>query len=182
MLLLELPLVIIIFLSNLLLGFLVYFMKRRENFHIYFFFITIFTNLFIVSAYLSEWFPITNPFLSLFLSRITFVGVVWWVIFLFIFSLSFPEGKKIDLRIISFLLSLGIVLTILFYFSPSMIRNISIQLSGFDIVYGELFLTLFGIFFFILVFLFLLSILKKYFTFSKLTPLEKIALNIFISV
>ncbi|MGB9743240.1 MAG: ATP-binding protein [Minisyncoccales bacterium] len=158
----EIILVSIITLLSLFLGFLVYFKDRKRNVNCYFLFICIFTTLFIGSAYLSEFFPLTNPSLAILLTKITYGAVLWWIIFLFLFSLSFPEERKISSKISLTLFSLGALLTILILFTSLMVKKIVIQPWGFDVVYGKLFLPFFGTFFLVLVGLFFFNIFKRY--------------------
>jgi len=166
----ETLLVILIILISLFLGFLVYFKDRKKNVNVYFFFICLFSVLFISSAYLSEFFFTANPFLTIILSRITYATLIWWSIFLFLFSLVFPEGKQISSKISLLLFFSATFLTILILFSSSLIKGIKIQPWGFDVVYGKLFSFFFAIPVFILLGLFFFYIFKRY---KKANLIEK---------
>jgi len=77
----ETTLVSLLVLGSLFFGFLVYFKDRKKRANLYFLLLSLLSGIWIGSAYSSEFFPITNPTLCIFLTKITYVTVVWWVIF-----------------------------------------------------------------------------------------------------
>jgi signal transduction histidine kinase len=159
----------IIVLACLFLGFLVYLKNKRRDDHRYFFLLSLFSALFIGSAYLSEFFPYSHPFLALFLSKITYASVIWWVIFLSLFSIVFPEGRKLPSKFTLPLFFGAIFIDILILFTPFIIEGIKLQPWGFDVIYGKLFYPLFLPTTFALFFPFPISILK----YKKLAPVQK---------
>jgi signal transduction histidine kinase len=168
--------VCIIDLLSLIFGFLVYFKNRKRSDNQYFFLLCLSTATFISSAYLSEFFPATKPFLALFLARVTYTAVIWWSIFLFLFSLTFPEGKQVNKTVTRLLFFVGFLFSLLIIFTPFFVKGIKLQPWGFDTVYGRLFTPLFGSFFIVFLISFILNAFKKY---KKATPSQKLQLRYF---
>jgi len=137
----ETTLVSIIVLISVFLGFLVYFKDKRNLINRYFLTISLLSAVWIGSAFLSEFFPLTNPSLAIFLSKITYGAVIWWVIFLLFFALIFPQKKKvISSKFFGGLfIFLGFILSGLILFTSLLVEGIEIQPWGFDVVYGKIF-------------------------------------------
>jgi len=168
----------LIVLLCLFFGLLVYFKNRKRIDHQYFFILSLFTAIFVGSAYLSEFFPKTHPFLAIILSRITYASVIWWAMFLSLFSIVFPEGRKLSLKLILPLFFFGIFTSILVLCTPFIIERIKLQPWGFDVVYGKLFYPFFLPTTFLLFIPFPLVLLKKY---KKLESVQKIQLKYFFT-
>ena len=137
----ETTLVSIIVLISVFLGFLVYFKDKRNLINRYFLTISLLSAVWIGSAFLSEFFPLTNPSLAIFLSKITYGAVIWWVIFLLFFALIFPQKKKvISSKFFGGLfIFLGFILSGLILFTSLLVEGMEIQPWGFDVVYGKIF-------------------------------------------
>lgn len=134
----ETTLVSLLILGSLFFGFLVYFKDRKKRANLYFLLLSLLSGIWIGSAYSSEFFPITNPTLCIFLAKITYVTVVWWVIFLFFFSLIFPHGKQvISTKLFWIFILVGVSFSGLILFTPLLVEGIKLQPWGFDVVYGR---------------------------------------------
>lgn len=95
--------------------------------------------LWILSAYLSEFFPKSQPLLSTHLSRVAMWAAITFVSSLGIFIYSYyKSNKKWPLWTLS---ALYLLLSILIFKSPNIISGISVKSYSFDIIYGSLFYT-----------------------------------------
>ena len=161
--LLETILVSVIVLASAFLGFSVYFKNKKELINRYFLIISLLSAIWISAAYLSEFFILIDPPLTIFLSKITYASVIWWVIFLLFFVLVFPQKKKIiSAKLFKGLfISVGIVLSSLILFTSLLVENIKIQPWGFDVVYGKIF-PLFATFATLLMIIALINFIESY--------------------
>jgi signal transduction histidine kinase len=135
--------VTIVFSGNTFLGFLVFFHNKKSSRNRYFLGISISIAFWILMAYVSEFFPESNPSLTLFFSRLTYISGLSFVSFLTLFSFTYKVVKNLNKvsKIICFLTGLLIFLIL---FSPFILQDIRLHLKdGFDILYGDLFYFLF---------------------------------------
>jgi len=173
----EIILVTIIVLLSFFLGSLVFLKNRLKKINLFFLLFAISTGGYIATAFSSEFFPLTNPFLAILLTKFTYVIVLWWIVFLFFFSFFFPleltlEMEKKNINLISRIvyptasfLSLAILFTNLF------IKNIKIKPWGFDVVYGELYI-IFLVFVFLLFIFAAINFIKNYKKSDKLSKTQ----------
>jgi len=176
----ETILVIIISLGNFFLGLVVFLKNSKKQKYRFFFYFSLSIILWIISAYVSEFFPLTNPSLSLLFSKIAVSSSLLSATFIFFFILTyfyeiFPVLKK-DIFKIIFYISFFIFL--LFLFTSFGIKNIFIHLDGsFDLIYGPLYYFCFFPYIIFLLGFCLFIILKGY---KKLSAQEKKQLQYFL--
>jgi signal transduction histidine kinase len=138
----ETILATIISVGNIFLGLLVFLKDSRSAKHRYFFYLSLALAFWIVSAYVSEFFPLKYPFLSLIFSKLAISGALLSVSFFFVFSLfSFSKLLTLTIQKISkVVLSISFLLVVLNFSTPFLVNNISVYPDGrFDIVYGSLY-------------------------------------------
>lgn len=144
------------------LGLIVLLKGKKKEQSFYFFLISIFIALFIGSAHLSEFFPFSAPSLALFFSKLTYAAVLNWGVFLFLFSLVFPKGKKISLKFSQSIFLLTLILSILIIFTSLGVEGIKTFPGGFDVIYGKGFYFLFAFPLSIFLIFSLFNIFKSY--------------------
>ncbi len=143
--LIENIIVIIVFVGNSLLGLAVFFYNKKVSRNQYFLGFSLCLSFWILTAYLSEIFPLSNPAFSLYLTKFAFAFSFLMLFFLFLFSSTFNKTSLIDSKIIKkifyFIIS---VLIFILVFTKEIISNIRIYQEGkFDVIYGALFNFLF---------------------------------------
>lgn len=136
--LIDFVLVSIITLTNINIGLLVYLNNKKSLVNKTFFFITLTTNLWILSAFLSEILKDTE--IKIFLSKLAFSAVFAFLMLLYYFSSIFPSRRQIKKIFTIPLYLIGIILIILTLFTNLMIRDIMFRPWGFDIIYGSLYI------------------------------------------
>jgi signal transduction histidine kinase len=153
-------------------GILIYFKNPKNRANKYFFLLTFSLLIWIDGAFLSE-IP-NNLKYSLFLSRLTYLGVLLFATFLFIFSFYFPR-EKVFIRGIRKNLFYGIVIffSFLSLFTDLIIKDVKPTPWGFDLVFGDL--SIFYILFSIL--LALISFKNFFQDFKDASGIEKLQLQ-----
>ena len=130
-------LVLLITVVSVLLGILVYFKNPKKRVNQYFTLLTFSLLIWIVSAFISE-LPKDLKY-SLFLSRLTYLGVLLFATFLFLFSFYFPKEKAFIKGIVRYLFyGVIIVFSFLTLFTNSIIKGVISTPWGFDLVFGNL--------------------------------------------
>ena len=172
----ESIIVAIVFLGNIFLGFLVFLKNKKSPRNCYFLGLSIFIAFWILAAYISEFFPLTRPNLSVFFSKLAVANTLISLYFLFLFSFVFIN--KFQSKQIKIISTLGVaVISLLTIFSPFIVKDIFILPNGeFNIVYGNLFYILYLPYTLILIFFSLFNLISHY----KILPKEeRIKLNYF---
>ena len=126
----------IIFTLSLFLGFTVYSASKKEGANRYFLGIVLSIAFLILFAYLSEFFPKTEPQISLILSKLVFALAILLMIFFFFFSYVFPINKKLPNHYFWSSIIIGLILIFISLFTPLIVKDIKLQPWGFDLVYG----------------------------------------------
>jgi signal transduction histidine kinase len=129
----------VIFAVSIFLGLLVYLADKKEGTNKYFFGFTLSAAFLILFAFLSEFFPKTEPQLSLILSRLVFALAILLMIFFFFFSYVFPLNKKLPVYYFWSCVIVGTVSISLTLFTPLIIGDLKLQPWGFDLIYGKLY-------------------------------------------
>ncbi|MEO0131249.1 MAG: histidine kinase N-terminal 7TM domain-containing protein, partial [candidate division WOR-3 bacterium] len=167
----EIILVSLITIIGIALGILVYSKNPKKKANKFFTFFTFSLLIWITSAFLSE--VPKNLSFSLFLSRLTYLGVLLSATFLFYFSYYFPKEKILKKKIIFVINGIVIIFSFINLFSNLVIKEIAPTLWGFNLIFGKVYWLYIG-FCFIVAFSALINFLKS---FREVSHIEKLQLS-----
>lgn len=167
----EIGLVSLIALATVTLGILIFLKNPKKKANQLFTLLTFSFLIWVVSAFLSE-IP-ENLIYSLFLSKITYLGVLLSAFFLFYFSYYFPKERALKKEVDLVVKTLAIILSFLCVSSNLVIKGVSPKPWGFDLVFGRAY-------FFYLVFCIIVAlwaIVNLLRSFKKSSYLERLQLG-----
>ncbi|MDO8513725.1 MAG: ATP-binding protein [bacterium] len=158
--------VLIICITCIFLGLVVYLKDPKDIANKYFIGFALFSCLIVSSAYVSEFFVNTNEWVTLLLSRITFGSVVGMCITLYFFSLVYPFHIKLSRYVNLLNLFILICATILFIvtvFTSFFATGIKHTQWGFDVITSNAYFQIFLPFSLILLLTSLIIFVRNYF-------------------
>jgi len=169
----EIILVIAITFGNLFLSILVIRNDPKGPKNRAFFFLSLFVSFWILSAFISEIFPLSYPQISLICSKIAVASTLLATFFFFHFSLlSFSHLPSWRIRQLYFWgLTVTLFCSLLIFLSQNVIKGLNIYPDGnFDIIYGPLYYHLILPF---IIFLLILALTISFKGYSRLSPLQR---------
>jgi len=137
----DATIVSLVFFLNIYFGLRVYFHNPSSFKNRAFLGLGLSTGLWLVFAYLSEFFPSDFPFLALFFSRLAVICGVGFIFFLWAFSESFKS--KAPSPLFSKIGWFFVVLVLFTLFTPLVVSRIVIKEVSFNLVYGPFYYLLF---------------------------------------
>ena len=139
----ESILVAMLFFANSSFGLLVFLQDKKRSRNRYFLGFSLSLTFVVTAAYISEFFPSTNPELSIFFTRLTLASSLAFVTFLLLFSFTFRASKNPN-KISKILYPINGIIFLLTLASSSIARDIELRPdNSFDVLYGNLYYILF---------------------------------------